>query len=168
MVSNKKNFPFQRTLRILLTTILVITKKKLKANHKIFMPSMNILFNEAYKRITFPGYIEYQNFIKIHIAKCILHMHILVQQRNGLQIWLTLCLPSREDYNHTVTTYIHVVTSVMCGYFNTVKIFWIVLILVFILENCICPKKWLLQFTYHSSWKCINALKEIIYNAINC
>ena len=45
--------------------------------------------------------------------------------------------------------------------------FWVVLILVFILENFMWPKHWLLQFTNHSFWKYINAYKEISYNAYN-
>jgi hypothetical protein len=41
--------------------------------------------------------------------------------------------------------------------------FWVVLILVFILENFMWPKHWLLQITNHFFWKYIKEYKEIIY-----
>ena len=33
-----------------------------------------------------------------------------------LQLWLTFCLQSKEDQNHTASKSIDVVTSIKCGY----------------------------------------------------
>jgi hypothetical protein len=47
-----------------------------------------------------------------------------------------ICLVSKKDCNHTATKSIHVVASIQCGYWDTLKTFWIILIL----EKFICPK----------------------------
>ena len=56
------------------------------------------------------------------------------QQSNFLCIWLTFWLLSKREYNHTVTKSIPVIASIKCGYWNTVRIFWIDLILIFNLK----------------------------------
>ena len=57
-----------------------------------------------------------------------------------LSITMTnICLLSKKDCNHTATKSIHVVASTQYGYWNTLMTFWIILILVLILEMIICP-----------------------------
>jgi hypothetical protein len=117
--------------------------------------------------MTFLVYIELQNFTRIHTQKRILQVLLLFQQSIFLYIWLTFWLLSKREYNHTGTKSIHVIASIKCEYWNTARIFWIDLILVFNLKIVSVQKFDCYSLETISSEKCINTFKEFIYNAIN-
>jgi hypothetical protein len=94
----KKLFLLHNALVILLTKILVITKRNiwLITNHS----SHHWIFSLTRSMMTFLVYIENQNFTRIHIEEMILQVLILFQQTNCWWIWLTCWLLSKREYNH--------------------------------------------------------------------
>ena len=102
------------------------------ADHKSLISSLNTLLNKEHDDLSSLYWIT--NFTRIHIQKRILQVLLLFQQSNLLYIWLTFWLLSKREYNHTGTKSIHVVASIKCGYWNTARIFWIDLILVYNLK----------------------------------
>ena len=94
----KQLFLLHNALVILLTKILVITKRNiwLITNHS----SHHWIFSLTRSMMTFLVYIENQNFTRIHIEEIILQILILFQQANCWWIWLTFWLLSKREYNH--------------------------------------------------------------------
>ena len=60
---------------------------------------------------------------------------------------------------------IDIIASIKCGYWDTVKTFWIILILVRYRQFHLSIHLTFLLFTNYSMWKSINTFKNIIYNA---
>ena len=88
-------------------TVLDLTKKTILANHKSFMPSMNILINEKYDDLS-----TLILDAKIPCKESIADSSTCSTKELSIAMTRT-CLQSTSDYNRT---FIHVVTSVKCGY----------------------------------------------------
>ena len=75
-----------------------------------------------------------------------------------LYLGLNVCLQSRRDCNLTVTKSIHVIVSIKCGYWNTVKTFFDTFNYLYYLKKFLL--NWLQQFISHFSWWCINTVMK--------
>ena len=131
------------------------------ANHKLFMSSVN--FSLKRNLMTLVLYFGYQNSRAIHTKKGILPVLLYLQQ-NKLSITMTKSLSSVKE---GLQSYCNKVYS--RSNFNTM---WILKYSYNLLDNfnsreVHLSKKCPQQFTNHSSWKCINTFKEIIYSAVS-
>jgi hypothetical protein len=106
--------------------------------------------------MTFLVYIETQNFTRIHIEKSTCSTKVLSINMNKSVSAVTGGLQSYCSY---------IIASIKCGYWDTVKTFWIILILVRYRQFHLSKHLTFLLLTNHSLWKSINTFKNIIYNA---
>jgi hypothetical protein len=73
----------------------------------------------------------------------------------------------QRGYNHTVTNSIHEVASIKCGYWKTLKIFWIILILILFWKiSSTQTINFSTLYTTIPHEKLKTCLKEIIHNAL--
>ena len=122
------------------------------------MSSMNILFIEEFD--DFLVYIETQNFTRIHIKKSTCSTKEL-----SINMTKSLSAVTGGLQSYTVTKSIAIIASIKCGYWDTAKTSWIILILVRYRQFHLSKHLTFLLLTNHSLWKSINTLKNIIYNA---
>lgn len=110
--------------------------------------------------MTFLVYIETQNFTRIHIEKSTCSTKEL-----SINMTKSLSAVTGGLQSYTVTKSIDIIASIKCGYWDTVKTFWIILILVRYRQFHLSKHLTFLLLTNHSLWISINTFKNFIYNA---